>query len=366
MPRHRSLTLRKFLDAIPPSLIEEYFQQEFKSEVRLNAYDYEAIDELLSGTAEEDLKGKIKEDFTHINDICEKHMNVLVRAMDRYRIESSGTENTQELAMRMFLHHSEVFDYAYDYYCLSYSTSKMSQYNITANRCEISPKKIKRFEERVENYYHKAEKGQLCRVRHYDEEDQSVIVVLHGSYLRPWNVWKGQRLETVYFRRASEDILQFDKKKSILSVKAPYQKDRENYIKAFTETILEDETQANRPDRDATYTLEPLQNNTFSFAGNEQIISIILVEVKLRLKGITFPEVTIKSTDVLRTLDTFGNLKLDSGELVHAKFRFQLEVDGKTRGVTFEITPPNVTDLPRKRYAEVIGEYLKENGVKLV
>ena len=366
MPRHRSLTLRKFLDAIPSSLIKEYFQQQFGGKLRLRAYDYEAVDELLSGTAEEALKGKIKEDFTHINDICEKHTNVLVRAMGRYNIESSGTENTQELAMRMFLHYPEVFNYAYDYYCLSYSTSKMSQYNITANSCEISPKKIKKFEERVENYYHKAEKGQLCRVRHYDEEDQTVMVVVRGSYLRPWVVWKGQRTETVFYRRASEDILQFDKMKSILSIKAPYQKDRVNYIKVFTETILEDETQANRPDRDATYTLAPLQDGSFSFSGNEHITSITLLEVKLRLKGITFPEVTIKSTDVLKTLEYLGNLKLGSGELVHAKFRFQLEGERKPRPVTFEITPPNVTDLPKKRYADVIGEYLKENGVKLV
>lgn len=266
----------------------------------------------------------------------------------------------------MFLHYPEVFDYAYDYYCLSYSTSKMSQYNIAANSCEISPTKIKRFEERVENYYHKAEKGQLCRVRHYDEEDQTVMVVVRGSYLRPWVVWKGQRTQTVFYRRASEDILQFDKKKSILSIKAPYKKDRENYIKVFSETILEDESQAKRPDRNATYTLEPLQTGSFSFSGNEQITSITLLEVKLRLKRVTNPDVTISSSDVLKTLEYLGNLKLDSGELVHAKFRFQLEVEGKPKRVTFEITPPNVTDLVKKRYANIIGDYLKENGVKLV
>lgn len=366
MPRHRSLTLRTFMDAIPTSLIEEYFRQQFDGKVCLKAYDCEAVEELLSSTMNEDLNGKIKEDFTHINDICEKHMNVLVRAMDRYRIESSGTENTQELAMRMFLHHPEVFNYAYDYYCIFNSTSKMSQYNIAAHGSGITAKKISSFKERIENYYYKAEKGRLCKVRHYDEEDQSVIVVMHGSYLRPWAVWKGERIEMVYFRRASEDILQFDKNKSILSIKAPYQKDRENYIKVFTETILEDESQANRPDRDITYSLEPLKTGEFSFSGNEQITSITLLEIKLKLRSINYPLITVNSSDVLKTLEYFSNLKLDSGELVHAKFRFQLEEDGKPRRVTFEITPPNVTDLPRKRYADIIGEYLKENGVKLV
>lgn len=60
------------------------------------------------------------------------------------------------------------------------------------------------------------------------------------------------------FRPANEDILQFNKDTSVLSIKALYQKDKVNYINAFTEAILGDESQAERPDRDVTYTLEPL------------------------------------------------------------------------------------------------------------
>ena len=72
--------------------------------------------------------------------------------------------------------------------------------------------------------------------------------------------------------------------------------------------------------------------------------------------------------DVLRTMQEGlgGGIRLDAGNLVHAKFRFKLQIDGKTRSVTFEITPPNVTNLHRSRYADIIGAYLKENGVKLV
>jgi hypothetical protein len=52
--------------------------------------------------------------------------------------------------------------------------------------------------------------------------------------------------------------------------------------------------------------------------------------------------------------------------LLHAKFRFNLKVEGKPRRVTFVITPPNVTNLHRKKYTDLIGAYLKEYGVKLV
>jgi len=100
---------------------------------------------------------------------------------------------------------------------------------------------------------------------------------------------------------------------------------------------------------------------------NEEIISITLREVKLKYGGITSPEITVKSDDVLETLKGKDiGISLNAGEIITAKFRFRLDVDGKQRNVTFEITPPNVTDLTRKKYADIISAYLKENGIKLV
>jgi hypothetical protein len=193
-----------------------------------------------------------------------------------------------------------------------------------------------------------------------------VIVVIRGSYRRTMMVWEHGETKTIHFRPANEDILQFNKNTSVLSIKAPYQKDKGNYINAFTEAILGDESQAQRLDRDHTYSLEPLQDGTFSFAGSDVITSITLLEVKLAMRGATNPALVIKSDDVLKTLENdLPHIRLDSGELVHAKFRFQLKVDDKLKRVTFEITPPSATDLVRKRYADVIGKYLKDKGVKL-
>lgn len=369
MPRHRSLNLKKFIDSIPEPLVEEYFNQKVGGEpsLSLKAFDYHSVNKFIDTIQDEDLKSSILEDFTHINDICEKMMNILVKAVQRYGIETTGEEQRQALAMDIFLHHKEAFDYAYDFYCLFNASSKMSHHNITADNFEITPEKIDRFKGKVKEFYFNLAKGQECLVRHYDEEDQAVIVVIHGSYKRSVVIWDGQQIRTLFFRPANEDILQFNKNTSVLSIKAPYQKDKVNYINAFTEAILGDESQAERPDRDATYTLEPLQKGTFSFAGNEVITSITLLEVKLAMRGVTSPAVVISSSDVLRTLkDDLDGISLSSGDLVHAKFRFNLDIDGKPRKVTFEITPPNVTDLTKKKHADIISAYLKEQGVKLV
>jgi len=74
----------------------------------------------------------------------------------------------------------------------------MSHHNITADDFEITPEKIERFKEKVKEFYFNLAKGQECLVRHYDEEDQEVIVVIHGSYKRSVVIWDGQQIRTLF------------------------------------------------------------------------------------------------------------------------------------------------------------------------
>jgi hypothetical protein len=159
----------------------------------LKTFDYESVNKFLDAIQDEDLKSSILEDFTYINNICEKMMNILVKAVQCYGIETTGEEERQALAMDIFLHNKEAFDYAYDFYCLFNASIKMSHHNITADDFEITPEKIERFKEKVKEFYFNLAKGQECLVRHYDEEDQAVIVVIHGSYKRSVVIWTASR-----------------------------------------------------------------------------------------------------------------------------------------------------------------------------
>ena len=92
-----------------------------------------------------------------------------------------------------------------------------------------------------------------------------------------------------------------------------------------------------------------------------------LLEAKLTMKGETAPTVEIKSSNVMKTFEKdIPGLSLSSGSVTHAKLRFEVTVDGKTKKINIEVNPPNITDLPKKRYADIIGAYLEEQGVKLV
>lgn len=369
MPRHRSLNLRKFIKGIPEPLLKEYFGQKFESPDRLplKTFDYDSIDDYFDTNQDDRAVNIIREEFTVINDICAKAMHFVIDAVKKYAIQTTGEESVYELAMNIFLNYQEAFDYAYDSYCLFSAPGKMGQYNISADNIDITVERINEFKKRISDFYSKQAKGRECIIRHYDENNEIIIVVIRGSYKRSIAEWINKEIKTHIYRPANEDILQFDKVNSVLSIKASYQKEKINYVKSFTEAILEDKGQMERLDLDKTYSLKPLQNDSFSFYGNELIESIELLEVRLRLRGYTKPDIVIKSSDVLRTLrEDLPSISLNSGELVHAKFRFRLNIDGKIRNVAFEITPPNVTDLTRKKHAEIIGDYLKENRIKLV
>jgi hypothetical protein len=65
--------------------------------------------------------------------------------------------------------------------------------------------------------------------------------------------------------------------------------------------------------------------------------------------------------------DSLPLTEVDSkhGELVEAKLRFIVTVDGREDRVTTTITPPCTTDLVKKRHAEIIADYLREKGAML-
>jgi len=94
MPRHRSLNLKKFIDSIPEPLVKEYFKRKVGGDAFFSpkAFNYDSVNKFLDAIEDEDLKSNILEDFTHINDICEKMMNILVKAVQGYGIETTDQD----------------------------------------------------------------------------------------------------------------------------------------------------------------------------------------------------------------------------------------------------------------------------------
>jgi len=369
MPQHRGLTLHKFVSAIDPELMERYFNEKLPEGTKLPerfVMSPIAVDVFMKDSRNEEAKALVLEDFCKINDVCEKAKNHVVRAYKKYNITWKDGETPENLAIKLFLDYKEAFDFAYTWFCYYHTSSNFSSHKIPGD-FKLTIKKLKVFLKETKDWFGQLAKGDECIITHYDEEDSTVFLIKHGSYVRTVAYWEKDKIEFTSFRPANEDILLYNKTNGILQIKASLQKDREQYIESFSSCIMDDESLAKSEDRDTTYTLKPLQDGSFNWNGDEYISKILLTEIKLQLPGSTDPVVVISSGDVRKSLrESFKGIDISTGKLTYARFRFVLSVDGKKLKVSVEIMPPAKTNLAQKRHSDIISNYLKEQGVKLV
>ncbi|MCP5461872.1 MAG: hypothetical protein H7A34_01665 [bacterium] len=316
MPRYKDQNLLSFLDGVPKDLLKKYFTQDGYQSLNLTSFDSKNLIKFFHKNTANPLIEKILEELSQMYDISNTSMNLVVTAIKRCKIETTGKESREELIMKVFLNDTKAFYYVHDKYCLFNSSSKFSEHNISADGFELTDDKLKEFQLLISEFYADLAKGGECRVRHYVEGDLTTIVIRRGSYKRSQPIWSEGGTRTILFRPVTQDILIYNKKTSTLQIKAPYQKDRDNYLNTFAEVIIEDPKQAEREDRDMTYSLKPLQDGKFSFKGNDDIESIVLKEVKLTIAGSKKPYIFIRSEDVLETLQEEEFERLRSNQAI--------------------------------------------------
>ncbi len=372
MTKHRSTKITEFLDAViqTPAFLDEYFQ---KYNISLNLKEspapLSAVTDYLDNLANTDLKDAIEEELARLYDIAKTMTGFIPDVIQKHHISTTGKENQHQLILHIFLHHKTAYNRLNDYYLLYGAANKMSCHKMECVSLVITDEKIEQFKEQVKKYFQDKQYGKDCIIRHYEDNNGLIIAVLRGKTKKSQLVLKdeGEKVntETIFFRPAYEDILKYDKNKSSFLVHTSRSKDRDNYISAFADIILCDRSQAIRHDRDAIYTLEPIQKDDFSFPINETIKSVKLIAVTLAINGSTEPTIHIESSDIGRTFkNDLTGLSLKAGDLTSAKFLFTVAIEGKAKEVAFEITPPRSSDLGSKKYTGIIDDYLVENGIK--
>ena len=158
---------------------------------------------MLETLSDQRARGIIEEDFKRINDIGEQKTGTLIWATRLFGIQVQQTEKPQALGMRLFLDYPDAFEYAWARYCVYGSTSRISRHNIPCEGFEINATKLETFSEEVKHHLSELAKGEECRVHHYDEGDQVVILVARGSYIRTIARWEGGEIKIDSFRPAS-------------------------------------------------------------------------------------------------------------------------------------------------------------------
>lgn len=360
MPRHRDWNLTRFLDATNPDLVERYLLRFFTRD-GLPAYllgmnsDYvlHLLDQI-----EEPIRTVITEDFHRINDICYKDLPH--RAARRFDIPVRDYESTESVALRLFLDHSRAFEFAWALYSFAAAYGRISQHWLQRHHTQADSETIADFERELRSFFAAQARGDHCRVYVYDQLDDMVILVLHGSRVRTVAFWQGADIVVNPFRFARDDVLIYDKERAILSVKVSAMGDRERYVRSFARLILGAASLADDPARDRIYTLKPLQVGSPELAGSGRVSAVELRKAKLKLSD---------SGSEIRTIEGNGlgltKADLTYGELVEVKLRLTLTTDGRDDKVTFTVEPPCLTDIVKKKHAETIADYLRGKGVLL-
>ncbi len=358
MPRRKDLKLATFLHATNPDLVEKYFLRLFRREqlppylIGMNPdYVLHALDQI-----DETLRAVIMEDFHRINDIC--YRDLAIRAAQRFGVTLQPDEKPQAIALRLFLDHLRVFEFAWAIYAYTASYASISQHWLQRQDTRADSKTIADFKGELQSFFAAQARGNECCVYVYDEPDEMVIVVQHGSHLRTVPCWQDNEIGYNQFRLACEDVLIYAKRRALLSIKVSTPQDREYYVRFFAGLILGDGALVDHPERDLIYTLEPLENGDFDWAGNGRIAAVQRVESKFKLSEPHGEALIIRG-------EGSGAADMTRGELVEVKLRFTVDCDGRQEKVISTIVPPCFTDLVKKRHAEVIAGYLREKGVLL-
>lgn len=370
LAKHRPLNLRRLVNAVPWDLFEQYFAQ-LKVDHRPDAWAYinpDAMFHFLENPQNVKAGAIIKEDFKRVNDICAGNMALVVRAYRHYNVPLDQNEADLAQAMRLFLHHRQAFNYAWSRYLFHSPGARVTLFPLPGlSSLEVPDASLARFQEELSAWFRHLGKGEQCQVSRTDEGEQVVFLISHGSYVRTVAHWQEKQLEIFSYRAAAEDVVVYDREHSTLAMRAAVEKDRGEYLRAFAEFIAGDIKLKDRALSAKAFSLVPIQNGTFDFAGKDDITDIKLVEVGMKLGSYTSSVITIESEDVQRALRReLTGLSLANGELTRAKFMFRVEMDGeRPQNVIFDVYPPMRTDLVQKRYADLIEGYLREQGVML-
>ena len=362
MPRHREQTVETFLEAAGGDLVEQYFLRLFNRE-QLPPYligmtPHYALH--LLGQIDEPLRTAIWDDLYRVRDVAHRDMGLPFIAAHRFDVPVRQGEKPERVAMRLFVEHRHAFNLAWALYSFRASSASISQHWLQTSDVRLDEVVIGSFANEVRSFFANQGRGLECRVSFYEMGDEVVVLVLHGSHLRTVPCWQGAEIVPNCFRPACEDVLIYNKKRALLSVKVSARGDWEHYVHSFANFILGDATLADDPARDRIYTLKPLQTRWSDWVGNGRVSAVQLRRAKFKPHAASSEVRTVEGEGL-----SLSEIDRSQGELIEVKLRFIIATDSREDKVTFTITPPCLTDLVKKRHGEVIAAYLREKGMQL-
>lgn len=304
------------------------------------------------------------------------------------RLSANAEENAHEtqqepkqVALRVFLDHPDVFDAASDMMALMARTSLAEFIGRDEGVEAVMDERSKaEFEAATASMFEQDMRSKYCRVGWYDDSDELVLVIAHGSPITTTPIVQRDEERVISFRAAEHAVLSYNSTTGLLKIGGVAKARRADLAELFADKILGKPEFFAGDDAQNLYTLDPVQRAGFGFAFNHDfdpgIQRVQITEVQVDRVGAdpktgetrTFYSYVARDgrdNALARLGEMMRGARLGSDwRLNHIVIRVHFATGGKSaKKVTVKLKPPAHAMFKRQQFEGRIMTLLRRNGL---
>lgn len=304
------------------------------------------------------------------------------------RLSANAEENEHEthqepkqIALRVFLDHPDVFDAASDMMALMARTSLAEFIGRDEGVDAVMDERTKaEFEAATASMFEQDMRSKYCRVGWYDDSDELVLVIAHGSPITTTPIVQRDEERVISFRAAEHAVLSYNSTTGLLKIGGVAKARRADLAELFADKILGKPEFFAGDDAQNLYSLDPVQRAGFGFAFNHDfdpgIQRIQITEVQVDRVGADPKTGETRTFYSYVARDGRDNALARLGEMMrgarlgsdwclnHIVIRVHFATGGKSaKKVTVKLKPPAHAMFKRQQFEGRIMTLLRRNGL---
>lgn len=290
-------------------------------------------------------------------------------------------QDPKHVALRVFLDHPDLFEAASDMMALMARTS-LAEFVGRDEGVEaaMDERGKSEFETAAAAMFDKDMRSKYCRVGWYDDADEFILVIAHGSPVTTTPVVQSGKEEIISFRAAEHAVLSYDSAIGLLKIGGVAKARQAEMAELFADKILRRSGFFAASDAQNLYTLDPVQRAGFGFtfqhAFDPGIQRVQITEVQLDHIGADQRSGETRTFYSYLARDGRDNALARLGEMMHGArlgsdwrlnhivIRVHFGTGGtKPRKVTVKLKPPAHAMFKRQQFEGRIMTLLRRNGL---
>ena len=271
------------------------------------------------------------------------------------------------LAIWLHNHDQDQFNFAYDRMNFNH-LEKVTMYRIEPpDGFNPGDGHVKAFEDALKEAFQDDKGSSNVLVKSYEENDCLNLIIYHEKRTQAQLIFKDRTdaVGPLMLRPAKQDFVSFNQSTGELQVDASYTKEKTTLRRAFAGQFLQDAEVFESSEAAKVFDLDAIADSDFAMPVTDPEHTAILTEIKFSTATETNPTFTIRSDDVLKTLEnTDLRQKIDGASVASAKIRLcfgEKQRDKKT----ITLVGSNSITYNSSTYKEEVEAYLRQWGILL-